>query len=293
FFQEGMMTKSFNDFVFKNRVGRIGLVETEFGFHIIKITAKEDLVKVATLALRNIPSEKTSDSIFNITSKFEIELSSSGNITDVAEKNNIEFKTQNNINRLDHDLPGLPNQRRLIQWLFNDDTSINDYQRFDVSNGGYVIAQLIDKKDEGLQSNELALLNVLPILKNEKKAEIILNNNKNISSLEELAKSNNTEIINVDAINKNTPVVSQAGYEPGLIGKSFSLELNQVSDLFIGETGVYMIRLDKKNNSSSEPNSYIPFQNQIISKYRSNLDFAVLESLKESADIDDNRSAYY
>ena len=293
FFQEGMMTKSFNDFVFKNRVGRIGLVETEFGFHIIKITAKEDLVKVATLALRNIPSEKTSDSIFNITSKFEIELSSSGNITDVAEKNNIDFKTQNNINRLDHDLPGLPNQRRLVQWLFNDDTSINDYQRFDVSNGGYVIAQLIDKKDEGLQSNELALLNVLPILKNEKKAEIILNNNKNISSLEELAKSNNTEIINVDAINKNTPVVSQAGYEPGLIGKSFSLELNQVSDLFVGETGVYMIRLDKKNNSSSEPNSYIPFQKQITSKYRSNIDFAVLESLKESADIDDNRSAYY
>ena len=293
FFQEGMMTKSFNDFVFKNRVGRIGLVETEFGFHVIKITAKEDLVKVATLALRNIPSDKTSDSIFNITSKFEIELSSSGNISDLAEKNKIEFKTQNNIKRLDHDLPGLPNQRRLVQWLFNDDTSINDYQRFDVSNGGYVIAQLIDKKDEGLQSNELALLNVLPILKNEKKAEIIINNNKSISSLEELAKSNNTEIFNVDAINKNSPVVSQAGYEPGLIGKSFSLELNQVSDLFVGETGVYMVRLDKKNNSSSEPNSFIPFQKQITSKYRSNLDFAVLESLKESADIDDNRSAYY
>ena len=293
FFQEGMMTKSFNDFVFKNRVGRVGLVETEFGFHVIKITAKEDLVKVATLALRNIPSDKTSDSIFNITSKFEIELSSSGNISDLAEKNKIEFKTQNNIKRLDHDLPGLPNQRRLVQWLFNDDTSINDYQRFDVSNGGYVIAQLIDKKDEGLQSNELALLNVLPILKNEKKAEIIINNNKSISSLEELAKSNNTEIFNVDAINKNSPVVSQAGYEPGLIGKSFSLELNQVSDLFVGETGVYMVRLDKKNNSSSKPNSYIPFQKQITSKYRSNLDFAVLESLKESADIDDNRSAYY
>ena len=71
----------------------------------------------------------------------------------------------------------MPNQRRLVQWLFNDDTSINDFRRFDLSNGGYVIAQLIDKKDEGLQSNELALLNVLPILKNEKKAEIILNNN--------------------------------------------------------------------------------------------------------------------
>jgi|TARA_B100001093_G_scaffold518179_1_gene602143 peptidyl-prolyl cis-trans isomerase D len=294
FFQDGMMTKAFNDFVFKNRVGRIGLVETEFGFHVIKITAKEDLVKVATLALRNIPSDRTSDSIFNITSKFEIELSSVGSIIDVAENNKlIEVKTQNNINRLDHDLPGLQNQRRLVQWLFNEDTSINDYQRFDVSNGGYIIAQLTGKKDEGLQSNELALITVLPILQNQKKAKIIIDNNKGISSLDELAKLNNTEIINVDAINKNTPVVSQAGYEPGLIGKSFSLELNQASDLFIGETGVYMIRLDKKNNSSNKPNSYTPFQKQLSSKYRTNLDFSVIESLKKSADIDDNRSSYY
>lgn len=52
------MVKPFNDYVFNNRVGRIGLVETDFGFHVIKIVAKEDLVKVATLALRNIPSEK-------------------------------------------------------------------------------------------------------------------------------------------------------------------------------------------------------------------------------------------
>ena len=123
FFQEGVMTKAFNDFVFKNRVGRIGMVETEFGFHVIKITAKEDLVKVATLALRNIPSEKTSDSIFNIASKFEIELSSNGNIDEVAEKLKLEIKTQNNISRLDHDLPSLPNQRRLVQWLYNDDTT--------------------------------------------------------------------------------------------------------------------------------------------------------------------------
>ena len=133
----------------------------------------------------------------------------------------------------------------------------------------------------------------MPILQNQKKAKIIIDNNKGISSLDELAKLNNTEIINVDAINKNTPVVSQAGYEPGLIGKSFSLELNQVSDLFIGETGVYMIRLDKKNNSSNKPNSYTPFQKQLSSKYRTNLDFSVIESLKESADIDDNRSSYY
>ena len=293
FFQEGVMTKAFNDFVFKNRVGRIGMVETEFGFHVIKITAKEDLVKVATLALRNIPSEKTSDSIFNIASKFEIELSSNGNIDEVAENLRLEVKSQNNISRLDHDLPSLPNQRKLVQWLYNDKTTINDYQRFDISRGGYVIAQLVDSKDEGLQSNEMALLNVLPKLQNEKKAEIIFKRNKENNTLEDLAKSNNIQIINVDAINKNTPVVSQAGYEPGLIGKAFSLELGEESELFSGETGVYMIRLDKKDSSTKKPNSFRSFQNQLSSLYRSNMDFQSVESLNESAKIEDNRSSYY
>ena len=71
------------------------------------------------------------------------------------------------------------------------------------------------------------------------------------------------------------------------------VEIPEVSNLIKGETGVYMIRVDKVNNSSNSPNSFIPYQKQITSKSRSNLDFLIVESLKESADINDNRSAYY
>jgi peptidyl-prolyl cis-trans isomerase D len=35
------MVKPFNDFVFNNSIGKVGLVETDFGFHI-KITDKQD-----------------------------------------------------------------------------------------------------------------------------------------------------------------------------------------------------------------------------------------------------------
>jgi len=37
YFQEGTMVPKFNDFAFGNRVGAIGLVETDFGFHVIKV----------------------------------------------------------------------------------------------------------------------------------------------------------------------------------------------------------------------------------------------------------------
>ena len=292
FFQEGNMVKPFNDFVFNNRVGRIGLVETDFGYHVIKIVAKEDVVLVGTLALKNIPSERTSDSIFNIASKFEIELSNIGDFNQTAESFDFEVKSLNNIGELDHDLPNMENQRRLVQWLFNEETEVDDFNRFDLSRGGYVIAKLTDKAEEGLMKPELASITVLPILKNKKKAKIIISDNKKFKNLEDLASNNKLEILNVSALNQVTPIVAQAGFEPKVIGKAFGLEINSISDLFEGETGVYMIKLNSIK-SADELESYTPFENQLTNKFRSNIDFSIVQSLKKSADISDNRNDYY
>ena len=292
FFQEGMMVKPFNDFVFSNSIGRIGLVETDFGFHVIKVVAKEDVVLVGTLGLKNIPSDRTSDSIFNIASKFEIDLGNSLDINQTAETLDFEVKSLNNIGELDHDLPNMENQRRLVQWLFNEDSDQGDYKRFDLSKGGFVIVQIKDKQEEGLMPADLASLTVLPILKNKKKAEKIIANNKNFKNLEDLSKNNNLEIVNVSALNQITPIVSQAGFEPKVIGSAFGLEVGQVSQLIEGETGVYMIKLNSLK-SAEEIESYSAFENQLTNKLRTNLDFNVVQSLKKSADVVDNRSDYY
>ena len=292
FFQEGAMVKPFNDFVFTNRAGRTGLVETDFGYHVIKVVAKEDVVKVGTLALRNIPSERTSDSIFNIASKFEIDLASTSNINDTAKNLDFEVKSLNSIGELDHDLPDMESQRRLVQWLFNEETNINDYKRFDLSSGGYVIVQLTDKNEDGLMSPGLASINVLPILKNKKKAKIIIDKNRKYKSLEEISSNNNLEINNVSALNQSTPIVAQAGFEPKVIGTAFGLEINGISSLVEGESGVYMIKLNALKDPE-EIESYSAFENQLTNKLRTNLDFNIIQSLKNSADISDNRKGYY
>ena len=292
FFQEGMMVKPFNDYVFSNRVGRIGLVETDFGFHVIKVVAKEDVVLVGTIGLKNIPSDRTSDSIFNIASKFEIDLGKSIDINKTASDLDFEVKSLNSIGELDHDLPNMENQRRLVQWLFNEDSNVGDYKRFDLSQGGFVIVQINDKQDKGLMPARLATLTVTPILKNQKKAEMIISENKKYTTLEDLSASNNLEIINVSALNQITPVVSQAGFEPKLVGTAFGLEVGQTSNLIEGETGVYLVKLNSLN-SVEEIDSYSAFENQLTSKLRTNLDFNIVQSLKKSADVVDNRSDYY
>ena len=213
-------------------------------------------------------------------------------INQTAETLDFEVKSLNNIGELDHDLPNMENQRRLVQWLFNEDSDQGDYKRFDLSKGGFVIVQIKDKQEEGLMPADLASLTVLPILKNKKKAEKIIANNKNFKNLDDLSKNNNLEIVNVSAINQITPIVSQAGFEPKVIGSAFGLEVGQVSQLIEGETGVYMIKLNSLK-SAEEIESYSAFENQLTNKLRTNLDFNVVQSLKKSADVVDNRSDYY
>jgi len=210
FFQEGAMVKPFNDFVFSKKEGTIGVVETDFGFHVINIVAKEDLVLLASIAIKNIPSENTSDKTFNLATKFEINLSKNKNLNELAKENNYEIKPVSNIKILDDNLPGLTNQRRLVQWLFSEEVELNSYKRFDLSNGGYLIAQVTDLREEGLSS----------------------------------------EIKKALALNQKNATISGAGREPLLVGHAFGLKVDQISDFIIGENGVYKIKVTKKDKSS-------------------------------------------
>ena len=47
------MVKPFNDFVFNSPIGSIGVVETDFGFHVIKVTDKYNSVLLATVAQKS------------------------------------------------------------------------------------------------------------------------------------------------------------------------------------------------------------------------------------------------
>ena len=292
FFQEGMMVKPFNDYVFKSNIGRIGVVETEFGFHVIKVVAKEDLVKVATISLKNVPSNFTSDSVFNVASKFEIELSKSQDLISTAESFEYESKSLSSITPLDHELPALGNQRNLVKWLFENDTKIGDYKRFDLSSGGYVLAQLKDVSNEGLMDVSAGSILALPELRKNKKADMIIKENNQYNSLDDLSNDKGLEIVSVSAINQSSPVVAQAGYEPLIIGNAFGLDVGETSGFFQGEEGVYMIKLVDINKVES-PSTYLSFENQLSNKRRSDTESKILESFKSESKIIDNRTVYY
>lgn len=296
FFQEGTMLKPFNDFVFSKKVGSTGIVETDYGFHVIKVVAKDDVVLLASIAEKNVPSDETSDKVFNLATKFEMSLSKDLDFSTLANESDYDIKVVNGVKILDNDFPGLQDQRRVVQWLFSDETKLLDFKRFDVSKGGYLIAQVTKITDEGISSPDDVSFRVLPEVIKSKKADYIIGNNNFSNSIEQLANQNNTVVKKALALNQKNATVSDAGFEPLIIGTSFSINENNSSDYIIGDNGVYKLRVTKKYLTEFNDESFNfvnSFRNQLQLSNRANISFKIFESLKETAEIEDNRSIYY
>ena len=298
FVQDGNMVKPFNDFIFSKRIGSTGVVETDFGFHVIKVVAKDDLVLLASITEKNVPSDATSDKVFNSATKLEMSLSKDEDLNTLSNKENYTVKTVNGIQILDNDFPGLKDQRRIVQWLFTESTNVSDFKRFDLPKGGYLIAQVTKIVDEGLSNVQDVSYKVLPMVLKSKKADFIISKNDNSLSLEEIAEINGTEVRKALALNQKNATITGSGLEPLVVGASFGTIINETSDFIIGENGIYKLKVIKRkdtntNSDSIDSNFIISYKNQLLNLNRTSSFARVYESLKENAEVTDNRSVYY
>ncbi len=292
YFQEGVMADEFNDFCFSNDVDAIGLVETEFGFHIIKVDDKQDILQVATLSRKIEPSDETINTLFTNATKFEMSSldADAESFGDIAKESEYAVRPVNKLKRMDENLPGLGSQRNIVQWAFNDDTSVGDIKRFDLASG-YAVVQLTKKFKEGVMETEDASATVLPKIRKEKKAAQIIAANKG-KDLQALAKDNNVTVSNGSALTRKSPTIPGAGREPLVVGKAFSLEEGQSSGLIEGETGIFMIKLTKKI-PAAELQNFSTFGQTLTTANRNAVNGAVYNALKEAAEIEDNRATFY
>ncbi len=291
FFQQGVMTPKFNDFAFGNEVGHIGLVETDFGYHIVKVDDKVDLVQIATLSREVAASEETLNTLFTEATQFEMASTSTEKPFDeIAQENELTVRPVNKIKALDEYLPGLSSQRNIVQWAFNTETEIGDIRRFDINNG-YAVVQLTAKYEEGLMAVEDASAKVLPILRKDSKADRILADNTG-KSLEEFASSNTATISSATALTVKSPTIPGAGREPLIVGTAFSLDQGGISEMVKGETGVFMFEVVNKE-AAPELDNYVTYANSLGASNAARVNSVVFEALKEDADIEDNRATFY
>ena len=138
---------------------------------------------------------------------------------------------------------------------------------------------------------EDASATALPKIRKDKKAAQIMSK-ANVTTLEDFATNQGVTVSTATAVTRKTPTIPGAGREPFVVGKAFTLGENQTSELLKGETGVFMVKVTKKEEGITLSN-FSTFANTLTTQNRNAVNNQVYNALKEGADIEDNRATFY
>ncbi|RDI15863.1 peptidylprolyl isomerase [Flavobacterium sp. AG291] len=282
------MVKPFNDFVFNNPVGTTGVVETDFGYHVIKVTGKNEAVQLATVAQKIEPSEATTDAIFTKASKMEMEAEEKP-FADLAKSLSLTVTPANKVMANDENIQGIGSQRGIVKWAYSNDTKVGDVKKFDIPQG-HVIVRLKTINEKGVLPIEEAKISVLPIVRNEKKAELIRKKMEG-TSVEAVAQKTGSTVASAVDVTLANPTIANVGSEPKVVGKAFGLSAGKTSGLINGQLGVFMVRTKTIAKAPALPN-YTAFTSRLNGEARQQVQGRLSNALKDNADIEDNRSEF-
>jgi peptidyl-prolyl cis-trans isomerase D len=285
----GQMTPKFNDFVFNNPVGTMGVVETEFGFHVMKVSGKNDAVLLGTVAQKIQASDATIDAAYTKASQLESSALENKDFEAVAKKAGLVVAPATNIKAYDEYVQGLGSQREIVRWSFNKETEVGGIKRFEVPQG-FVVAKLKDVNDTELLPLDVAKQSIEPILKNQKKAEIIKKKMSG-SSLEAVSKASGASVLSATAVTVKNPMIMNIGMEPKVVGKAFGLAAGKTSEIIEGTSGMFVIRA-KKVVKAPAISDYAKYINQEKSQNQSYASSQAYIAIKDKAEIKDNRGNF-
>ena len=285
----GTMVKEFNEFEITKNVGDLGVVKTQFGFHVIELLgrkSKKPAYKVATIERQVEPSVDTENAVFRKATNFEVTLGKQA-FQDAAKASNLNVSPVSSIKELDENIPGVGPLRTLVRWTFEDGSKVGDTKRFETTDG-YIVAQITGKNEAGLMNTEDASVTALPEIRKQKKAKLI-KDRVSASTLTDFATAENQTVKTALAINMKNPTIAGAGLEPIVVGTAFGLDEGQTSKLIVGTKGVYMVEVTKKT-PAVELDNYQSFANQVATQKSTAINTRLYDALKEASEIEDFRA---
>ena len=283
------MIPEFRDYSFDNQIGDMGVVKSQFGFHVIRIDDQKNrqkTIQVGTFSKKIDPSENTENEVFEKAETFASELTEGKNINDLAKHYNLLVRPVLNLEVFDDNISQLGSQRQIVRWAFDEATSVKDIKRFDTDNG-YTVVILNKKNKAGLSARGQ---DVRGILMAKKKAEFIKARSTG-ETLEEIAEQNNTQKRTARAVSNSSPVFAGSGRFVDIAGVVTSLDENVLTKDIVGQSGVAFAVVTKKT-LPTEMNNYSG-NKKIIERTMASRSVQIYEAIKDNSDVVDNRAVFY
>lgn len=277
--------------------GDIGVQESSFGYHIIKIDDKKAgsmTYKLANLIKNIKSSEKTESEVYNKATKFiqQIQGKSFNDFANLAKKDHYNFQNPKTVIRFQGTIPGVGTDKDgdVIAWAFEKGRKKGDSEIFTVEGtGAKIVAYVNGIQPEGLADAESVRDQVEPIVKNQLLAKKITEkiSAAKATSLEQLAKVFGVAKESA-AVNLLNPNVGNS-MEPKVAGAAFGVATNKLSNPVEGFGGVYVV-VRKSITTNKQPGDVNGIIEALNGQAAQTFGQAVLKSLQDNATIKDYRN---
>ena len=297
-FTDGAMVPQFNQFVVENPVGTLGVVETMFGYHVVKVTGKtqpQPKARLAYLTHEITASTKTYQNTFAEANKFVSQNRTYEQFNQAIEDQGLTKRTMPRMNKATYQITGIDNPREIVRWAFDSKTKKGDVSDkvFELDNM-FVVAALTGIVNEGYAPLDVVAEQSKYQILNKKKGEMAVDKMKACGNdVNRMVNELGAESTSVSDITIDSRVLGNFGVEADIVGTLLGMKEGEEVGPIAGNSSAFIIK-NVKFTQPATTNDFSDIIREKTSQFSNKvLNNGVYNALRNSAKIKDNRTDVY
>ncbi|MFU8843471.1 MAG: peptidyl-prolyl cis-trans isomerase [Bacteroidales bacterium] len=299
-FADGSMVFPFNQAVLTHKVGDVTVAESQFGYHVIKVTGKLDPVKkvrVAMISIAVTASQATSQNEFLKASEFQGKAVSMIAFDTLAANMGVAKRTATYLQAMGNRIAGIDYPRQIIQWAFIDGLKEGSVSHVFTMENDYIVAMLTKIREKGIPPLEDLKETLEPLVLNDLKGDLVVGKMQSLlketSDLSVIAQRLNSQVDSVKNLTLTARNIAGYGNEPNLVAKVFAVEQGVVSGPVKGNNAAFIFRVDEIQEPDPSED-FRMYERQLLMNFTSKVsNNSYLQTLQDVARIVDNRVMFY
>lgn len=297
-FTDGAMVPEFNQFVVENPVGTLGVVETIFGYHVVKVTGKtqpQPKARLAYLTHEITASTKTYQNTFAEANKFVSQNRTYEQFNQAIEDQGLTKRTMPRMNKATYQITGIDNPREIVRWAFDGKTKKGDVSDkvFELDNM-FVVAALTGIVNEGYAPLDVVAEQSKYQILNKKKGEMAVDKMKACGNdVNRMVNELGAESTSVSDITIDSRVLGNFGVEADIVGTLLGMKEGEEVGPIAGNSSAFIIK-NVKFTQPATTNDFSDIIREKTSQFTNKvLNNGVYNALRNNAKIKDNRTEVY
>lgn len=294
-FSRDRMVDAFAEAAFSAQPGAIvGPVQTQFGYHVIQVVARADeAVQIADLTYSLRPSQATLNDIEYRLEDLAYYATESGDFREEAERQDLDLQ-QVEVEAGQNSIPSLGESREIAAFL--DDAGESDISDVIELSDQFAVVHVDAIRPEGYRPFEEVRAEIEPRVRLQKKRAVVAQRMEEAlvqGNLDDLAETLGTTVRAASDVTFDTATAEGLGREPAFAGTVFGLDEGQASHVVEGANAAFVVEVVALNEPAPITDSERDaLRAELLEQRRNEVTSEWITSLREKADIEDNRTQF-